>query len=274
MALITFPVAEKGSITSLLANVRYNSINVVVDNNVIPIQGALTGSPGEADDLERLVNGFETAEFHWSGIVEVGGSQGLAESSTMTHGTVLMHTGTWSVARSWPLVDVTGCNNSGTGDTQKRWFPAIGSLFGSYTGYIIASGPSFTTVSDKVALASQTLTIKNHLVDGALGLTGTAHIKTVRLGNPLIRGGPIPVSMNYTYTTGWTFDATGNGANFSAIFDETVTQAVRATGMAIDLDTGQTITSIDAYLRYLAFSVPFNRGGPIGVQGIYRVDHP
>lgn len=265
MANITFPSAEGTSLSNFLANVRFQSVNPVVNNQIIPITGAVTG--GVADKLQRFAAGFATIEFHWSGIIDVSGSIAKAESSSLTHGTVKMHSGRWSIARSWPLRDVTGSGMDGTPDTQKRWWPAIGSIFGGVRGHIIADGPLLETVS-------QTLTIKNHLMTGPSGITGTAFIQTMRMGNAVGAGGPIPVAMNYRYTNNYTFDETGAGANFAAVFDETVTLSPRYTGMAITLDTGEVIDDVAAYLRHIEVSVPFNVGGPIYVSGAYRVDHP
>ena len=265
MALITFATAEGGSLTSFLTNIRYNSVQAVVNNAIIPITGA-TGS-GEADNLERLCKGFATIDFHWSGTVEVSGTQGLAESSTLQHGTVKMHTGSWSLARSWPMQDVTGSSSAGAADTEKRWYPGIGRIYGSASGHVIASGPLYDT-------ASETLTIKDNLMSGTDGIAGTAFISTTRTDANYIRGGAIPVTMNYTYDQNYAHDASGNGSNFSAILGENVTAAPRTTSMSIDFDTGQTISAISAYMRLFSISTNFKRGGPIHVRGIYRNDHP
>lgn len=252
---------------------RFTNVSLVVGNNVVPVTGAITG--GTADTLARYVSGFNTTEFHWSGHVEISGTQGVAESSSIVHGTVSIHTGAWSIGRRWPLQDVTGCSAAGVMDTQKRWYPGIGTIFGSFQGYTLSSGPAFTTVSDEVVLDSETLTIKINQVTGTDGISGTAFLRTIRQTGAFVKGGAIPTSMSFVYNQNYTYDKTSEPGSFSAVLDETdAPTAPRVTGMAVTFDTGQTITSIDAYLNYVEISVPAVIGGPIPIRGSYRVDHP
>lgn len=266
MALITFPDAAAGALTSFLSNIRYENVRVAVNDRVIPITGTTTG--GTADTLKRLASGFNRIDYYWSGTVEVSGTQATAQSSTLTHATVAMHSGSWSIGRSWNLQEVTGSSSGGTADSQARWWPETGRIFGNARGFAIATGPLVET-------ATETLTIKNNLMSGTAGIAGTAYIQSTSTSQNFKRGGAIPIAMSYEIDQDYAHDATGNGANFSAILGEDVTAAPRTTGMAVDLGgTGENRTGIAAYLYYFEVSTNFRIGGPLYVQGIYREDHP
>lgn len=254
MASVQFPRAQTGSFSGL-ANIHYNTVRFRINNRWVDVTGS--NASGTADQVKNYVNGLATIDVFAQGVIKAGSSYGKAQLSTLNPATLDMKPGRWTIARQWPLVDVTGTNPStNAADTEKHWEWGISTISGNAGGWVIADGPLYET-------SEQTLTLD---LDEVGNITGTATVDSLRIVNDHRRGGPIPVTFNYRYNGGHTY----TGTNFSGVFGTSVHDPVKDT-ITVDLDTGETISHA-ALLYGIQISNPATDGGPIPVSVRWRFD--
>lgn len=258
-ASTTFPLAQSGTFTEISGSggIKYQEIIPVYQHTLDPV----TGSVGGVTDVSHvLVHGVPVVEFIGVGVVNsTGQTYGLAQSSTVTIGTVTAQFTSFGFTKYWPLDDVT---NSST----KEWvhgIPILGaSLRGASTG---AAGP----VSATTSLSSFTLAI-NDFGSLALSTNATFKIDSFRYGVRMGRGGAVGVDIGGRYSGpgGVTNAVAYTGSAFSWLF-ATPDDPVRGV-ITLDSD-GETLTPT-VILHSIRFENHTSRGGAIRVTARMRLD--
>lgn len=251
------PLAQNGGFTGL-ANIRYRSVQMMVNNNFVNTTGS---KGGVSDTVNRACEAMQVVRAVGQGSIELdsGGACAKAQLGYMAPGDVLIQPQLWSLRRLWPLQDVTGSDGF-TSDTDKRWQSGLYDLMGNANGWVKKDGPVYTQQRSPLAL-------KIDLV-GEFDLQH-AIINNLRLTSPYTTGNVFRSSFNWRADAkggGYTF--TPVGTNFSSTMGHALTEPL-SDDIEIDLDTGETIAHY-ATLEDIQFSNRSVRGGPVDVRCVWR----
>lgn len=249
MASISFPKAQNGGFAGL-TNLSYTSVQLLVNNRVFDTTGS---NAGVADTFKKYCLGFATIDVAFQATIRVAGACSKSQLGSVDPGDFEMKPQQVQIARSWPLIDVTG-----SGDTEKNWEWGISTFAANVRGKVIATGPIYNDQETSLTLDIDSV--------GSFALTGT--IRSTATGLPFNRGGPFPFSFSALGNGAWVL--TPDGTNFTSTMSENVTDPWKDE-ITIDLDTGETITH-DAILYQLSFSQDMENGGPVFVNGRFRFD--